>query len=149
MPATCVTEQKYTSPIAPNKLHIAYLPSVIVAAGITWLSLIRDVPAVMQVDIPLADKWGHMIAYMILTLCLAGDSYRARLSTRTIYMLALSLPLAYGGLMEWMQVYCPPRSCELQDWIADGIGAGIGILLFAVWHYLNKHRNTQHPTGNA
>ena len=145
MPAICVTEPKYIFPIAPNKLHITFLPSVIVAAGITWLSLIRDVPVVMRVDIPLADKWGHMIAYMILALCLAGDSYRARLSARTIYLLALLLPLAYGGLMEWMQLYCPPRSCELLDWIADGIGTIAGVALFALYHILTNHKAKQLP----
>ena len=143
MPAICVTESKYIFPIAPNKLHIAYLPSVIVAAGITWLSLIRDVPVVMQVDIPLADKWGHMVAYMVLTLCLAADSYRARLSARTIYILALLVPLAYGGLMEWIQFYCPPRACELLDWIADGIGAVVGVALFALYHFLTNRKAKQ------
>jgi VanZ family protein len=143
MPAICVTEPKYICPIAPNKLHITYLPSAIAVAGITWLSLIRDVPVVMQVDLPLADKWGHMIAYRVLALCLAGDSYRARLSARTTYILALLPPLAYGGLMEWMQLYCPPRSCELLDWIADGIGTIAGVALFALCHILTN-RKTKH-----
>ena len=60
---------------------MAYLPSVIVAAGITYLSLIKEVPFAVMGDIPLADKWGHMVAYLVLALCLAGDSSRARVNT--------------------------------------------------------------------
>lgn len=134
MPATCVMEPKYTSPIVRNRLHIAYLPSVIVAAGITWLSLIRDVPAIMQVDIPLADKWGHMLAYLVFALCLAGDSYRARVSTRVIYMVSIVLPVVYGGLIEVIQPYFPPRAGEWTDWLADCIGVAIGIAIFGIYH---------------
>jgi VanZ family protein len=126
-------ESKYIFPIARNKLHIAYLPSAIVVAGITWLSLARITPMPVE-DIPLLDKWEHAFAYMVLALCLAGDSYRARVSTRVIYMVSIVLPVVYGGLIELIQPYFPPRTCELGDWLADCIGATIGILIFGIFH---------------
>lgn len=133
MPVICVTESKYIFPIARNKLHIAYLPSAIVVAGITWLSLARITPMPVE-DIPLLDKWEHAFAYMVLALCLAGGSYSARLSGRSIYLLAIVLPVIYGGLIELIQPYFPPRTCEWGDWLADCIGATIGILIFGIFH---------------
>ena len=62
-----------------------FVPSLSVWAAITWLSLIKAVPVPLMGDIPLADKWGHMLAYLVFALCLAGDGYRARLSVRTLY----------------------------------------------------------------
>lgn len=127
-----------------NKRWWHFLPSLLVLIGITYLSLIKEVPFAVMGEIPLADKWGHMVAYLVLAFCLACDSYRARVSTRVIYMVATLLPLAYGGLMEWIQYYFPPRMCELLDWMADGIGTIIGVALFAAYHLILRHK-TNHP----
>ena len=140
MPAICVTESKYISPIVLNNNHSVYLPSAIVMAGITWLSLVKEVPAPLMGDIPLADKWGHMLAYLAFALCLAVDSYRVRVSPRVLYMVSLVLPVAYGGFMEWMQLLCPPRSCELLDWVADCIGTLAGVGLFGIFHVIQIRR---------
>jgi len=142
MPAICVTEPKYTFPIVQNKFHIAYLPSAIVAAGITWLSLVKEVPVPVMGDIPLADKWGHMLAYMVFALCLAGDSYTAHMNKRVIYTVSLVLPVIYGGLIELIQPYFPPRQGEMADWIADGIGAVIGVILFALFYIWYNHKHS-------
>lgn len=120
---------------------MAYLPSVIVAAGITYLSLIKEVPFAVMGDIPLADKWGHMVAYLVLALCLAGDSSRARVNTCAMYMVAALLPVVYGGLMEWLQYYFPPRSCDWLDWIADCIGTVAGVALFALYRLRQSRRS--------
>ena len=81
-----------------------------------------------------AGQMEHAFAYMVLALCLAGDSYSARLSGRSIYLLAIVLPVIYGGLIELIQPYFPPRTCEWGDWLADCIGATIGILIFGIFH---------------
>ncbi len=121
-------------------------PSLLVLIGITYLSLIKDAPFAMMADVPLADKWGHMVAYMVLALCLARDSYRARLNTYMLYTVAVLLPVAYGGLMEWAQYYFPPRMCEWSDWLADGIGTILGVTAFAIyqlWISRKSKRQTQ------
>lgn len=119
---------------------MAYLPSVLVAAGILWLSLIKSVPIPEQMEIPLADKWGHMLAYLVLALCLAGDGYRAHMSTRTVYMVASVLPVLYGGLIELVQPHFPPRTGEWGDWLADIIGVAIGLLVFFLFRLWSERR---------
>ena len=121
-----------------------YLPSLLVLIGITYLSLIKQVPFTVMEDIPLADKWGHMLAYMVLALCLSFDGYRARLSATILFVIALLLPLIYGALMEWAQYYFPPRRCEWLDWVADAIGTIVGVGLFAAYYFIHK---TNHSTS--
>ena len=122
-----------------------FVPSLLVLIGITYLSLIKDAPFAMMADVPLADKWGHMVAYLVFAMCLAADGCRARISVRIVYMVAVLLPLIYGGLMEWLQYYLPPRMCEWQDWLADAIGTAAGVGLFAVYHIWSSRRAEQLP----
>ncbi len=116
-----------------------FVPSALVWAGITWLSLVKDVPIPVG-EIPLADKWGHMLAYLVFALCIAGDCYRAQLSTCAIYLWAVLLPVIYGGLIELIQPYFPPRCGEWLDWAADCIGVAIAIVLFLLFHLWTKRR---------
>ena len=126
-----------------NKRWWHFVPSLLVLIGITYMSLIKEVPFAVMGDIPLADKWGHMVAYLVLALCLAGDGLRARISVRALYMVAVLLPLIYGGLMEWIQYYFPPRMCEWLDWVADAIGTAIGVALFAIYHLWKSSKTNQ------
>ena len=160
MPAICATESRFTHPTATDTPYMAlmprfntscthrrrwhYLPSLLVLIGITYLSLIKQVPITVMEDIPLADKWGHMLAYLVLALCLASDGYRARLSATALFAIALLLPLIYGGMMEWAQYYFPPRRCEWLDWVADAIGTIVGVGLFAAYYFIHK---TNFPTS--
>ena len=116
-----------------------FVPSALVWAGITWLSLVKAVPIPVG-DIPLADKWGHMLAYLVFALCIAGDCYRAHLSPRATYLWAILLPVAYGGLIELIQPYFPPRRGEWLDWAADCIGVAIAIVLFLLFHLWTTRR---------
>ena len=117
------------------------LPSLLVVIGITYLSLIKEVPFADMGDIPLADKWGHAVAYMVLALCLAFDLHRMHAGVRVVYIVSILTPIIYGGLMEWMQYYFPPRMCDRVDWIADIIGTAAGVILYALLQLLrNKPR---------
>ena len=70
-----------------------------------------------------ADKWSHLIAFLVLTVWFAG-LYRRR----SYWRLALGL-LAFGALIELCQGAIGYRSAEWQDLAADaaGILAGLGI----------------------
>jgi VanZ family protein len=37
-------------------------------------------------------------------------------------------------------LYCPPRSCELLDWVADCIGTLAGVGLFGIFHVIQIRR---------
>jgi VanZ family protein len=41
--------------------------------------------------------------------------------------------LAYGGLIEVLQLFVPNRDGEWGDWLADAVGIGIGALLAVAW----------------
>lgn len=114
------------------------MPSLLVLAAITYLSLIKEVPFQVMGDIPLADKWGHMAAYLVLALCIAGDGYRARLGMKAVYLSAVLVPLTYGGLMEVVQLQFPPRRGEWTDWLADAIGTAAGVALFILFRLWNR-----------
>ena len=120
-----------------------FVPSLLVWAGITWLSLVREVPVPLMAEVPLADKWGHMSAYFVFALILADDCYRARLSAYAIYLWAILLPIAYGGLIELIQPHFPPRQGEWLDWVADCIGVAIGVVLFLLYHLWDTRRKTR------
>lgn len=74
------------------------------------------------------DKVGHFMAFTALAFSgyLAIPSSRG---TRTTLLFGL---LAYGGLIEVLQLFVPGRSAEWGDLLADGIGivVGIGLAVF-------------------
>lgn len=119
-----------------------FVPSLLVLLGITYLSLVKDVPFVAMEEVPFADKWGHMVAYLVFSLCLASDSYHARLKTWQIYTLAVLFPVIYGGLIELIQPHFPPRQGEWIDWLADCVGTGIGVGLFAAFQVWSRRRHS-------
>ena len=73
------------------------------------------------------DKVAHLLTFMALAFsgCLAFPASRG---TRTALPFAL---LAYGGLIEVVQLFVPGRSAEWGDLLADGIGIAFGIGLAA------------------
>jgi VanZ family protein len=73
------------------------------------------------------DKVGHVLAFTALAFCgyLAFAAIRA---WRTALLLGL---LAYGGLIEVLQLFVPGRSAEWGDLVADAIGIALGAALAA------------------
>jgi VanZ family protein len=74
------------------------------------------------------DKVGHLMAFTALAFsgCLAFPATRR---TRTALLFGL---LAYGGLIEVLQLFVPGRSAEWGDLLADGIGIAFGAALAAL-----------------
>jgi VanZ family protein len=73
------------------------------------------------------DKLNHVLAFMALAFC-AGLSAPASLSARRLSMCGL---LAYGALIEVLQLYVPGRSSEWGDLLADAIGIALGAAIAA------------------
>lgn len=90
-------------------------------AVITWLALTPTPPPVPSLD---SDKVQHILAFVVLaaggTLSLGPGRGR----TTAVVLLAL----AYGGLIEIVQGWVPGRSPEWADWLADGLGALLGLV---------------------
>ena len=110
-----------------------YIPTVLAAGLIMYLSLLRE-PHLRfpEIEIAYADKWVHMVMYLILgalTVCdLSRDNVRPKLAAA----IAIVLPSLYGGGIELLQEYFfPPRTGEWLDWAADiaGVVIGAGVAL--------------------
>ena len=80
------------------------------------------------------DKLNHLSAFAALGLC-AMLGYRDARGRRLLVLAGL---LAYGGLIEVLQLYVPNRSGEWGDLLADAIGIGIGALLALLWLRLRR-----------
>ena len=111
----------------------AYIPTVLAAALILYLSLLREPHFAMPLNgiVPYADKLMHALMYLILGAIVAHDTYRlTSAATLRIFIICLLSITAYGGAIELLQEYCfPPRHGEWLDLLADAVGAAAGLAL--------------------
>ena len=70
-----------------------------------------------------SDKTHHILAFTILALLL-------RLGYKINYLYAFLILLGYGAFIELSQLYAVNRSAEINDFLADGIGSFIGLVLY-------------------
>ena len=78
------------------------------------------------------DKLVHLIAFAALAFPLARTG---RFGLVPVFVSAS----AFGGLIELIQPTFG-RSADMQDWIADIAGVGLGIVLALLYRRLRKHR---------
>ena len=80
-----------------------------------------------------SDKLVHLIAFAALAFPLARTG---RIGLIPIFVGAS----IFGGIIELIQPSFG-RSTDMQDWIADIFGVGLGIALALLYRRLRKHRN--------
>lgn len=117
-----------------------YPITFLLAFAIVLLSLLPVPDVRMTVEVPLMDKWAHMVMYGVLTLVIWLEYIRAhrQMRGRRLLLLAFLAPIAMGGLLELMQAYLTTcRSGEWLDFVANSIGAvvgaGCGLLASRLW----------------
>ena len=127
---------------------LKYIPSVLVAALIMYLSLLREPHFTLPtIPIPHLDKWFHGLLYFIFAATLTSDHLRFRLEQQkqsntqsaelkrynlriTDYIVCLLIPILYGGIIEILQEnFFQPRTGEWFDWLADIIGVILGFAI--------------------
>jgi VanZ family protein len=141
MPAICVTESKSTSPIATKKTYIAYIPAVVVAAGIAVLSLIERPDRIMVVHA--SDKVLHGLMYALWAVTVMVGAWCNGHRSWSAYAAVTMFVTAYGTLMEWLQYACTvSRSGEWLDIVADLVGALVGVGVTALCSLIWQRRNT-------
>ena len=109
--------------------------SLFVTAVILFLSLYPIGPIEMAQNVPLADKWTHMVMYATLSFALAYECSHSRIHRPWLHYLVIVfvLPTALGGVLELAQAYCTTyRSGDWLDFLADGLGALAATLLSAL-----------------
>ena len=119
---------------------MAFLPAVLVAAGIAILSLWENpqIPGSVAVN----DKLAHALMYAVLALALMGAFVSIRRTTLAVYVSVWVFATGYGALIEALQRYCTlSRSGEMADLYADALGALIGILCVFIFTILRKNNS--------
>ncbi len=107
-----------------------YIVTVLATFSIIVLSTLPIPEDAPMNDVPLIDKWVHMVMYMGLVLAMWFDhvvrSEKKAQGKHFLFMFLYATLL--GGLMELVQAYM--TTCRSGDWIdfeADAIGAAIGV----------------------
>ena len=114
------------------RLYLRHYPfALIIIVVIALLSLLPIPDMKMGVEVPLADKWTHMVMYGVLTHAIWFDYRRChqRLETGKLLLGAFLAPIAMGGLLELAQAYLTTcRSGEWLDFVANTIGVCLGTI---------------------
>jgi VanZ family protein len=87
--------------------------------AVTWLALVPLPPKLLSTG---WDKLNHLLAFSVLAVVAAMGFAAAW------WRIAAAL-LAYGGLIEILQAFLPPRGADLADLLTDGLGIAVGLLL--------------------
>ena len=98
---------------------------------IVLLSLLPMPDIKLTENVPLADKWTHMVMYGALTLVIWFDYRRTHRQCNAwrLFVFAFLAPIAMGGTLELMQAYLTTcRSGEWLDFVANSIGVCIGTI---------------------
>lgn len=85
------------------------------------------------------DKFVHLIMYSLLAVILIVD-YRSRYSTKNKQFLFIIFLFCviFGGIIELMQEkWFYPRSAEWIDWLADILGALLGIFFMYIFKQIH------------
>lgn len=121
----------------PKRYPITFL----LAAAIMVVSLAPMPDMKMAADIPLMDKWTHMVMYGVLTLIIWLEYIKVhcQMCTWKLLVLGFLAPVALGGMLELMQAYLTTcRSGEWLDFVANTIGAIAGALIGLAIHIIRK-----------
>ena len=109
-----------------------YPITLLLAVGIVLLSLLPIPDLKMPVQVPLMDKWTHMVMYGVLTLVIWLEYRRShqQYNAWRLLIFAFLAPIAMGGILELMQAYLTTcRSSEWLDFVANTIGVCIGSVI--------------------
>lgn len=109
-----------------------YPITLLLAVGIVLLSLLPIPDLKMPVQVPLMDKWTHMVMYGVLTLVIWLEYRRShqQYNAWRLLIFAFLAPIAMGGILELMQAYLTTcRSGEWLDFVANTIGVCIGSVI--------------------
>lgn len=107
---------------------------------ILWMVAIFVVSGQTSPAVPdsLANHNGHLIAYAILSALLvrawSGDRW-TRFSGSAGWR-GWIVAVVYGMTDEWHQSFVPGRTAAVDDWLADIVGATLGVLAVLAWRRL-------------
>jgi VanZ family protein len=95
-------------------------------------------PPQPDLNVPLIDKWEHMIEYSILGILIC-NSLSLRFKLKKTIFLGIIIGVFYGLTDEIHQFFVPNRHCDLLDLLADSIGILIGTAIFSLYYKI-RHK---------
>ncbi|HEX5831679.1 MAG TPA: VanZ family protein [Gemmatimonadaceae bacterium] len=102
-----------------------WLPALLWAVGVL---VITSIPNARVPSAPHLDKVGHFAMYLGLG-ALVARALRPRARAATVAAATLMGIAAFAALDEVHQRFVPGRSASHADWVADVLGAGVGVLV--------------------
>ena len=103
-----------------------WLPPLLYMAAIFYMSSRSD--PVPQVTVNVWDKLLHFLLYAGLAALFCRALLGEGMPSRPAFWAAALLASAYGASDEYHQLFVPLRDPDLQDWIADTLGALFGAM---------------------
>ena len=99
-----------------------------------WVALFvgTHLPRTPRIEVSVNDKILHLGAYAGLAFLICLGTARSGIWTLRKVIIILAAASAYGVFDELTQTLVG-RDCDFMDWLADTIGAGIGIACFDVF----------------
>ena len=86
----------------------------------------------VQPSVPDADKIGHAAVYGVLAFLTARAWRRHGSGGSAVLERTMGMALLFGALMELVQSRVG-RDPSIGDWVADGVGAAIGLVFWKAW----------------
>lgn len=95
--------------------------------------IVGSLPGAPQVARDVSDKLQHAIGFGLLAWlwCRAYARMRPEAGTRGAVWAGFIVSVAVGGALELWQGVLTYRTCELLDWVADGVGAAAAVAVYA------------------
>lgn len=121
------------------KIFLYYwLPVLAYMSGITYLSSLSSPEEQLPLFVPLNDKVIHATEYAILgILCFRAFENTGRsLGANHAFFLAVVTATLFGLSDEFHQWFVPLREADPLDFLADSIGATLGII---IWVTIRKY----------
>ena len=112
-----------------RKVWLVYIP-----LAIYWLILFTatSLPVQRLPSIGFSDKINHFLAYFILAVLVNLTliyQRKSRFLFNKAALVTIFIGLLYGAFDELHQILIPGRFAETLDWIADGMGTFVGVLV--------------------
>lgn len=118
--------------------------SCVLIAVIWYLSLLFEVPETPLNDVPLVDKWVHMVMYggTFSVLWIEYIRQHRQPDYKKLLLWALIAPIVMSGIIELLQEYCTEtRQGEWTDLLANSIGVVLAAVIGLVLLRLHARRN--------
>ena len=126
------------------KIFLAWLPVIILSALILYQSTLPW-PYISK-SLVRYDKIIHGVIYFVFATFVARAFEYGKINRLWCYLMAaLLFTCLFGALDEWVQHYFAWRKTDFFDWVADAVGASLGVTFYWYWSGGRKNITPETP----